>query len=132
MSAEQQLHEAYKEWRRLSETEGEAIRTRNWLLVADCQKALQQLQPLIFRHTGAAQEEWTRLGLDRAARENQLRTLVTELIEIESRNRELLQRMQQEAQAQVGQLERASHTLRQVQRFYAPPASQPAAWTSFS
>jgi ElaB/YqjD/DUF883 family membrane-anchored ribosome-binding protein len=130
MSADSQLQDAYKEWRRLAETEGEAIRTRNWLLVADCQKALQQLQPRILHHTQEAQEQWARVGLDRAAKEKNVRAVVAKLIEIESRNNELLDAAKREAQAQLGQLEKAGRMLRQVQRFYAP--SRPPAWTSFS
>jgi hypothetical protein len=130
MSAENQLQDAYREWRRLAETEGDAIRNRNWPLVSDCQNALQQLQPQIVRHTQQAQAEWTRLGAGRAGKEKSFRAMVLELIEIESRNKELLDQVRQVAQTRLGQLSQASHTLRQVQRSYAP--AQPTAWTSFS
>jgi hypothetical protein len=130
MSAENQLQDAYREWRRLAETEGDAIRNRNWPLVSDCQNALEQLQPQIVRFTQQAQEEWTRLGADRAGQEKSFRAMVAELIEIESRNKELLDQVRHEAQSRFGQLSQASHTLRQVQRSYAP--AQPTAWTSFS
>lgn len=130
MSAENHLQDAYREWRRLAETEGDAIRNRNWPLVSDCQNALQQLQLQIVRHTQQAQEEWTRLDVDRAEKEKSFRVMVLELIEIESRNNELLDQVRQVAQTRLGQLSQASHTLRQVQRSYAP--AQPTGWTSFS
>jgi ElaB/YqjD/DUF883 family membrane-anchored ribosome-binding protein len=130
MSADHQLQEAYKEWRRLAETEGEAIRTRNWSLVADCQKALQRLQPAILRHTQDAQQEWKSLGLDGASKDEQFRSVIAELIQIESHNNALLQDLQQVAQRQLSQLDRASQTLRQVQRIYAP--ARPTVWSSFS
>ena len=130
MSADSQLRDAYKEWRRLAETEGEAIRSGNWLLVADCQNALQQLQPQILDHMQDAQEEWSRLGLDRAAKEKSFRAIVAELIEIERRNNASLDAARQASLAQFAQLEQAGRTLRQVQRSYAPPPS--SAWTSFS
>jgi hypothetical protein len=130
MSAEHELNQAYREWRRLAETEGEAIRAGNWVLVADCQKALQQLQPRIQLHTREAQNEWTRLGLDRTAKDEHFRAMISELIQIESRNHELLRNMEQIARAQIGQLEQAGRMLRRVQQFYAP--SRPAGWTSYS
>jgi hypothetical protein len=130
MSADDQLEAAYKEWRRLADAEGEAIRTRNWLLADDCQKALRRLQPLIIHYTQEAQNEWKRLGVDPTARENSFRSLITELIQIESQNSVLLEAVRQAARAQLGHLEQAGRTLRQVQRLYAP--SPPAAWTSFS
>jgi hypothetical protein len=130
MSADHQLQAAYKEWRRLAETEGDAIRSSNWLLVADCQNALQQLQPQIIHHIQDAQEEWSRLGMDRATREDVFRGMVAELIEVERRNNASLNSVRQAALAQFSQLEQASHNLRQVQRSYAP--APPAAWSSFS
>jgi len=130
MNADRQLQEAYKEWRRLAETEGEAIRSSNWLLVADCQTALQQLQPQILTRIQNAQEEWGRLGIDRAAREQTYRGVVAELIEIERRNSASLNAARETALTQFAQLEQAGHTLRQVQRSYSPTPA--AAWSSFS
>jgi hypothetical protein len=130
MSADNRLQDAYKEWRRLVETEGEAIRSGNWLLVADCQTALQRLQPQILAHIQDAQEEWARLGLDRAAREQGFRSVVTELIEIERRNNASLNAVRETALAQFAQLEQNGRTLRQVQRSYAPAPS--SAWSSLS
>jgi hypothetical protein len=129
-SAGQQLLETYQEWRRLADAEGEAIRTRNWLLAGDCQDALQRLQPLILQYTQQAKKEWKRLGQDSTEKENSFRELITQLIQIESQNSALLGAMRSSTQAHLGQLEQASRTLRKVQRFYAP--RPPAAWSSFS
>jgi hypothetical protein len=130
MSADAQLQDAYQEWRRLAEAEGDAIRTSNWHLVHNCQNALQQLKPRIIRCTDAAQHEWTRLGVDRAAKEEDLRRIVTGLIELEWRNNAMLSILYQTAKVEMGELERAGHNLRRVQRSYAP--ARPAVWTSFS
>jgi hypothetical protein len=130
MSADHELHSDYKEWRRLAETEGEAIRTRNWRLVADCQKALQQLQGQITGHILEARKEWAQLGLDRVQKESNFCTLIVGLIEIESRNHALLRATQQDAKSRLGQLEQAGRMLRRVQSSYAP--ARPAAWTSLS
>jgi hypothetical protein len=130
MSADNQLQNACKEWRRLAETEGEAIRSGNWLLVADCQNALQQLQPRITLDVQDARQEWARLGADRAAKEQFFRGMAAELLEIERQNNAALNAAKQAALAQFGQLEHATRTLHQVHRTYAPPQSP--AWTSFS
>jgi hypothetical protein len=130
MNADAQLRDAYAEWRRLAETEGEAIRARDWQLLLDCQHALQQLQPRIIRYTDDAQHEWTRLGVDRSDREQGLRLVISELIELEWRNDALLNVVAQTARAEMNELEQASQNLRRVQRSYAP--ARPAAWTSFS
>ena len=130
MGVNDPLQEAYKEWRRLAETEGEAIRSGNWPMVEACQKALQQLQPVILRHTQAVQSEWKRSRVNRPEKENQVREAIADLIRLESRNNALLQSVRQAARAQIERLEQTGRVLRQVQRFYAP--SRPAAWTSFS
>lgn len=130
MNAEAHLQEAYREWRRLAEAEGEGIRTRNWNLVRDCQDALQKLQPQIIQHAQAAQEEWSRTGADRESREQSLRATVSELVAIESHNNSLLNSARHAARARLDHLEQAGRTLRQVRNSYARPST--AAWTSLS
>ena len=130
MSADAQLQDAYQEWRRLAEAEGEAIRASNWTVLHDCQNALQQLQPRIIRWTEEAQHEWQRTGVDRSRKEQDLRTVIAGLIEIEWRNNALLNVLYQTAQAESCELDQASHNLRRVQRSYTQ--TRPAAWTSFS
>jgi hypothetical protein len=130
MSAENQLRYVYAEWSRLAKAEGEAIHNADWFLLADCQKALLQLQPQITRQTQAAREEWTLLGFDLAAKEKDFQTIVTALIEIERQNNTLLETKRQAALGQLSQLENAGRTLRRVRRSYAE--ASPSAWTSFS
>ncbi len=130
MNADTQLQDAYQEWRRVAEAEGEAIRTSNWSLVHDCQTALQRLQPRIIRCTEEAQQEWTRLGVDRSTKEKDLRSVVTGLIELEWRNNAMLNVLYQTAKSEMNELEQAGKNLRRVQRSYAP--ARPAVWTSFS
>src|SRR5262249_35436155 len=130
MTAEQDLQNAYLEWRRLAEAEGEAIRAGNWMLVCDCQSALKKLQPAIIRLTGEAQAEWSSPDVDRTAKENNLRATVTSLIELERRNNSLLDTRRQPPRA-VWQHSRAPpRGLRRVQRSYAPGGRSD--WNSFS
>ena len=130
MNAAHDLHHSYREWRRLAEAEGEAIRAGNWMLVFDCQNALRQLQPRIVRQTDAARHEWAALGLDDDVMEDDLNNLIHSLIEIERRNNSLITARRCLAQEELAKLEQASLTLRRIQRSYAPPGS--AAWVSFS
>ncbi len=131
MSADAQLQNAYQEWRRLAEAEGEAIRASNWSGLHDCQTALQQLQPRIIRWTGEAHQEWNRLGLDHASKQQELRTVIAGLIEIEWRNNALLNVLYQSTKAEQAELDQAGQNLRRMHRSYAQPC-QPAAWNSFS
>jgi len=130
MNAYHDLQHSYREWQRLAEAEGEAIRAGNWMLVFDCQNALRQLQPRIVRQTEAARGEWAQLGLDASAKEFELDEIIHSLIEIESRNNSLINARRCLAEAELAKLEQASLTLRRIQRSYAPASS--AAWSSFS
>lgn len=130
MSASEQLHQAYREWRRLAEAEGEAIRSSNWALVQSCQDSLHSLQPEIIRFNHEARKEWVQSGCDVTAEEDAIRVVITELIEIERRNSACLNEMKTVVQTQLNELQQSGHTLRQVQRSYAPPPG--SAWCSFS
>src|ERR1051326_8835249 len=120
MIADAELHAAYAEWRRLAEAEGEAIRAENWLVVADCQSAMERLQSRIIRCSEEARKEWNRTGVDRMEREKTIRAAVTELVEIERRNNSLLNLARRAAQEHLEQWSEAGRTLRRVQRSYAP------------
>lgn len=130
MNAERHLRDAYQQWRQLAENEGQAIQTGDWMRVCECQKELKQLQPRLIQFTAEAQEEWTREGADRTAKENDFRELVKSLIEIEWHNNSLLNTRRQAAQAEFQELEKAGVTLKRIQRSYAPV--KVTAWSSFS
>jgi hypothetical protein len=125
MKADHPLADACKEWRRLAQAEGEAIRTLNWPLALDCQQALQQLQPRMLRQIEAARQEGSQPGVDRAAREESFRAAVAELIDLETRNSTLLDHVRQTGRSQLSQLEHAGRTLRRVKHSYL--AHDPAA-----
>jgi hypothetical protein len=130
MSADRDLQHSYREWKRLAEAEGEAIRSGNWMLVFDCQNVLRQLQPRIVRQTEAAHREWTTLGLNAEVMENNLNAVIHSLIELECRNRSLIDARQRLAQEELAKLELASLTLRRIQRSYTP--ANASRWISFS
>jgi hypothetical protein len=130
MSASDQLQNAYREWRRLAEAEGDAIRQSNWPLVANYQSSLQELQPRIIHWTQEARNEWQDLGRDLTTEENSVRSIIGELIEIERRNSAWLNDLRAATEAEFSELQQSGHRLRQVQRSYAP--NPEPAWSSFS
>jgi len=130
MTGEDRLLEAYQDWRRLAEFEGEAIRTDNWVLVADCQKKLAALQSRIIRLTNQAREEWRRSGVDLTQKENNLRQTVSSLIELEMQNSSSLTAAKEGARAQLAQAEVIRQNLKRVHRSYS--STGPAVWSSFS
>ena len=130
MSADHELAEAYQEWRRLAEAEGEAIRACDWGLVSACQKALQHLQTQITWLSPAASDERAKLGHDGIVREKTLNATVQELIQQERSNQTLLDAVQAVARTKLEELNRAGRNLKQIQRSYG--LNRPAAWSSFS
>jgi hypothetical protein len=130
MNAERELNEAYAEWRRLAETEGQAIGNCNWSIVFACQKALQLLQARISDLTPRAKKEWARPGCDRAGRERALNATVRELITIQKRNCILLGSLKEVARTRLAELGLASQHLKQLNHSYNLDRS--SNWSSFS
>ena len=130
MNAESALVEAYQEWRRLAQTEGDAIRTCDWGLLAACQRALQNLRERITVLTMAAKGEWIQEGHDVPAKEKKFREIIAELIHIERQNSTLLTAIRQGVKSQLDKLDQAGRNLRRIHRSYAPQRT--AVWTSFS
>lgn len=130
MTAERDLLEAYREWRRLAEAEGEAIRTGNWGLCAACQKALEHLRERITALMPAVREEWSRPGCDPVAKQQSLDATLHELIHLQQRNKTLLQAVREATRAKLSQLGEARLKLKQLRRSYAMTTR--GVWSSFS
>ncbi|MFO1487716.1 MAG: hypothetical protein U1F65_04490 [Verrucomicrobiota bacterium] len=130
MSADHELNEAYQEWRRLAEAEGQAIQTCNWSLLSACQKALQNLQGRITTLSAAARAEWKKLGAAQKQREEQVNATIFQLIELEKRNNTLLKAIRETTHQRLEQLDRAGKNLKRVHRMYSSDA--PVGWSSFS
>jgi hypothetical protein len=130
MNAGRDLTEAYQEWHRLAEAEGQAIGARDWGLVSACQKAIQHLQERISQMTPAARAEGSQSGGRPAASKVALTAAIHELIQLEKRNQTLLGVMQTEMRAKLDQLDQAGQNLKQIRRSYG--AGCPAGWSSFS
>jgi hypothetical protein len=130
MSAQANLLQLYKEWRSLTEQEREGIESGNWRQVRQCQSAKSELQPRILRETQETHQEWSRSGADRSLLEKQVRSVVNELIYLESRNGEFIAEQRQRAQSDFDELNKSGRTLGKVHKTYAPNA--PIAWESYS
>lgn len=125
MNPSDELAALYQQWRRLTESEGQAIRAAIWPQVDQCQAAKLALQPRISEVSSV---------LDPAVHEQRFRPVVEELMQLERRNRELLQAQRQIAQMQKDELDHAGRNLRQLHRSYVP-ADAPhrgAHWQSWS
>jgi hypothetical protein len=130
MSACSTLLELYQEWRKWTETEGEAILENDWPKVKRCQAAKAELRPRILQQTEEAQAECLRDGIDRRAFDKQLRSRVNELIYLETRNGEFLAEQRERAEAEFAALERAGRNLPRIHKQYTRASS--AAWGSYS
>ena len=130
MNAETELTEAYQEWRRLAESEGQAIQGCDWSLLAACQKALANLQQKITRLSQAAKNEWEKSGSARKAKEKKINDTIHELIALEQRNDTLLKSVRETARQQLERLDRSGQNLKRLHRSYS--GETPLAWFSYS
>jgi uncharacterized protein (DUF3084 family) len=130
MSAQADLLQLYQDWRSLTEQEREAIEEGDWRRVHKCQSAKSELQPRIVRQTQETHDEWNRFGVDRSQLEKQVRSVVNELIYLETLNGEFIAEQRRRAQAEFDQLNQSSRKLGKVQKSYTPNA--PFAWESYS
>ena len=115
MSARQDITDLLEQWRRLTEAEGEAIRTGAWLSVKELQAAKAELQ----RDMNSAMEKWKRENPGAAPAKHPFRREVDRLISLEMRNSELLAAQHERVQRERASSDRALLTLRRVQRSYA-------------
>ncbi len=126
MEVNAQLLELYQEWKRLTELEGAAIRASDWAGVRHCQKSKQELQPQIIRATDAAKNA---PGGGREF-EAQIRDCVNELIQLETRNSETLERRLEEVERSREELDQTSHRLKRVQKSYT--RGRGSSWDEYS
>lgn len=130
MSACATLLESYQEWRKWTHAEGEAILEGDWRAVKRCQTAKVELQPRILKETQDAQEECERDGINRPAFDKQLRSLVNELIFLETRNGEMLAEQNENLRAEHAALQRSGRNLNRIHKRYTPGSA--GAWESYS
>ena len=126
LTAEQELLAVCREWRRLAQAEGQAIRTRNWVLCAACQTSLQDLRGRMSAVLPAARAEWRQAGEACAARRQACDQTIHQLIELARRNLTLIQALRAGAQAKIQELNQARMKLKRLRQTYGF-ARKPAA-----
>ncbi len=124
MNSERELFRAYQEWRRLAEAETKAIQTRNWSLLMDCQRAIQDYQALVTSLVPEVREVWQHDKAHGAAQEKNLSTFVSELIALTQHNRSLLNAARDHAQIRLNEINLASLNLSRLKRSYSPLGEQ--------
>jgi len=116
------------EWRRLTEREAQAILNDDWKNVAEQQQRKAQLREAIdrARESGGA----ARPTNERDGGEDKLKAVVTELVALETRNRDVLSAKRQGWQAELERVNGAVRNLRGVRRTYGGVHSH--RWHSYS
>lgn len=125
----EQLWNVYREWKRLTEREGAAIRQASWPLVHKIQQQKRALQAEIIHLTEQIQSEF-RSKSDHQTFDTQLRTIVNELILLETQNNATLQSSIAAAEEQKRAYESTSSRLRQLHNRYVP--SRAATWQNLT
>jgi hypothetical protein len=130
MTARNTLLGLCEAWRLRTETEGEAIRVRDWKKVSECQEAKQDLQHLILEWTAAARAESQSLDSAQEDLEGELQTLRQEMMKAEARNKQWLAEQQGALNSKRAELSETTLNLRRVRRSYVLPNR--SCWQSYS
>jgi hypothetical protein len=123
------LRARYEQWRQLTEAEGAAISAGQWTQVELLQKTKKQLQSFIDdirRDLRAACRTYG--GIAREL-EREFRSLMGELLALETRNNQTLVERRIQAVAEEQRLQQAVQKLHQIRGAYALPGS--AHWESY-
>jgi Tfp pilus assembly protein PilV len=130
MDAAADLMSVLAEWRKLTERETQAILNDDWENVAEQQQRKAQLREAINRArewAGAARATGERSG---SGWEDKLKAVVTELVALETRNRDVLSAKRQGWQAELERVNVTVRNLRGVRRTYGGVHSH--RWHSYS
>jgi hypothetical protein len=130
MPARDELLALYGQWFQLTEQEGEAIRGALWPQVELCQGAKERLMARIAGAGERLTQEARSAGLEMDRAQAPMRPIVDELIRMETRNGEWLERQMEVGRKQREALDQTMRNLRQVKRAYAGQAA--AQWQSYS
>jgi hypothetical protein len=130
MSAEWALFSAYREWHRLARAGHNAIQKRDWNFLLESQQITRKIQSFIPDLTLQARNEWKERKLDSAAKENELRGIILELMTLLESNKKLLCTARANALSRREKIEQAGRNLKRLQSSYVLERS--SVWTSFS
>lgn len=124
------FNDACREWRRVARAQRQAIRSRNWALMTECHRALEQLQPRLSDFTARARSEWSQLGTAGEDKEKALQGILGELLETARSNESLLQSIHDSARTEFRTVQEAGRNLQRLRRSYS--GGRLSEWTSVS
>lgn len=130
MRAAAKLLELYGEWRLWTEREFSALQAGQWPLLSEPQEAKSRLQPLINQASTAAASEWHQDETHATDERAQVRAMLHELIEMETRNEGVLASQVAVNVRERTQLQASRKNLARVQKSYGQRL--PTAWQSYS
>jgi hypothetical protein len=117
MNAHHRLAALYEEWRLMTESEGDAIRSLAWQRVEHCQRIKTNLREQIVEACEHAAHE-----VDSAeAIRQRFRPILEHLIGLELRNSEWLAAERRNLEVEQEELNRSHHTIRQLRGTYGSP-----------
>ncbi len=117
MNAHHRLAALYEEWRLMTESEGDAIRSLAWQRVEHCQRIKANLRERIVEASEHAARE-----VDSAeAVRHRFQPVLEHLIELEVRNNEWLATERRNLEMEQGELNRSRRTIRQLRGTYGSP-----------
>jgi hypothetical protein len=118
------------EWRNLTEREAQAILNDDWKKVAEQQQRKLQLREEISRARELAGAARTTSDTAGGGDEDKLNAIVSELVALETRNRDALQTKRQSRQAELARVNETVRNLHGVRRAYGGNHSH--RWHSYS
>ncbi len=114
MNAHHRLAALYEEWRLMTESEGDAIRSLAWQRVEYCQRIKANLQEKIVE----ASEHAAHAVHSAEAIRQRFRPVLEHLIELERRNNEWLAVERRKLEVEQGEMNRSNRTIRQLRGTY--------------
>ena len=123
------LWDLYEDWKELTQREGKAILSADWVEVRRCQRAKEQLQPKIVRLTEALKSAAAD-DLELSEINQRIRACANELIELERKNSSTLDQRMAELQVERATLDETSNRLRKVHQTYSQ--TQAPIWNQYS
>jgi len=105
------------------------IQSRGRFGLKKCQAAKANLQGQILKQTDEARNEDS-AGGNRAAFDKQIRSVINELIYLETRNGEFIAGQRAIARAEFEAMERCGRNVSRIQKSYAPAGA--TAWETYS
>jgi hypothetical protein len=130
MKAQEQLLAFYEQWRLFTEEEGNAIRAEAWQDVQQFQTAKHRLKDRIVHASETLEAEMGNGTPSWHEMERQVRSVVEDLIVLETRNGEWLAEKRSEAEGKQKDLVKSGRNLRQLHQAYVQTSD--AAWNSYS